>query len=257
MDVNKKSNIRRVEEYFRGELEKIGYEGVIGVADFSGVYHGLMPAQKARLEKISGDRFQDFLENGSIVCIGIAYPEHAIDCINVESGGMIDKDAWNVYAREYHEINGLLNAISKKMADRFGGIPVPATLEGITNEVGNVEEYYGMTISHRVVAEEAGLGWRGKNELILNDRYSCALRFASIITSLPLTRGEPSKASCGACTACLEVCPFLEKKEELKNYRENCRRFINALGLEWDVCGKCIKACYRRGIFKDEFKLRS
>ena len=54
------------------------------------------------------------MKDGSIICIGIAYPEHAIDCIDVRlNDGTVDKDAWNVYAREYHKINSLLNKISE------------------------------------------------------------------------------------------------------------------------------------------------
>jgi epoxyqueuosine reductase len=113
-----------------------------------------------------------------------------------------------------------------------------------------------MTVSHRVVAENAGLGWRGKNELIVNEKFSCALRFASVVTSLPLSHGEKIKASCGECKACLEACAYLGNKEKLENYREDCRRYIVKLGLEREVCGKCIKACYRHSTFSDRFTLR-
>ena len=255
-DMEKEQNFQRIEGYFKEELAKIGYGGVIGVAGFKRVYNDLMPIQRSKLEDICGDLFRNAMKNGAIICMGIAYPEHAIDCIDARSGDTVDKDAWNIYAREYQKLNKLLNIVSKLMANEFGGIPIPATLEGITDKVTHVEEYYGMTVSHRVIAENAGLGWRGKNELSVNKNYSCALRFASVVTDLPLIHGRKDGTSCGVCTACLEVCPFLKNKERLKNYRENCRRYIIALGLEDEVCGKCIKACYRHSIFKDKFKLR-
>jgi len=257
--MEKEQNFQRVKGYFEGKLAKIGYEGIFGVASFQGVYHDLMPIQRSRLEDICGDQFHNLMKNGSIICIGIAYPEHVIDCIGAMSGSMIDIDTWSIYAREYQNLNRLLNTISKCIADQFGGIPILATMEGVADKVTNVRDYYGMTVSHRVIAEYAGLGWRGKNELIVNKNYSCALRFASIITNLPLTQGEKVETSCGACNACLEVCSFLKNKERLKNYRENCRRYIMGLlglGLVDEVCGRCIKACYRDSVFKDTFKLR-
>ncbi len=58
--------------------------------------------------------------------------------------------------------------------------------EEIIEKVDHVSDYYGMVVSHRVVAENAGIGWRGKNQLIVNERYSCAIRLASVILSLPL-----------------------------------------------------------------------
>jgi len=253
--VERRENFQKVKNFFDRKLAEIGYYGIIGAAEFKGVYDALMPVQKAKLEDICGERFHNFIMNGSFICIGIAFPEYAIDCIDARlSDGTIDKDRWNIYADEYNKINGFLNAIAEEIADIFGGIPIQATIEGV--KVKNVKEYYGMTISHRVVAENAGLGWRGKNELIVNEKFSCAIRFASIITDLPLIHGRRVEASCGECNACLEACLFLKNKDKLEDYREHCRKYILELGLKAEVCGKCIKACYRNSIFRGKFKLK-
>jgi hypothetical protein len=184
-----KMNFRGLRNFFDKELGGIGYEGVVGVAEFRRVYYDLMPIQRSKLGDFCHGQFKILMKKGSIICIGIAFPEQVIDCINARSdGGIVDKKAWNVYAMEYHKLNRLLNDISKGIADHFEGIAIPATVEGIA--VRNVEDYYGTTISHRVIAENAGLGWRGKNELIVNENFSCALRFASVITNLPLMHGE-------------------------------------------------------------------
>jgi len=248
-------NTKRIRQFFSNYLEKINYEGVFGVANFANVYDALMPVQQDKLQMVCDSQFPQFMQQGSIISIGVVYPESVIDCINVRHDGKIDKTRWNIYARAYTTLNRLLNEISGTIVDQFGGIPVLATLEGFASEVSHVEEYYSQTISHRMVTEHAGLGWRGKNELIVNDQYSCALRFASIITPLPLLQETYRESLCGDCTACLDACSFLKKKAELDNYRENCRKYINALNLEDEVCGKCIKSCYRQSIFKDQFQL--
>lgn len=253
--VERAHNSRRLGIFFSEKLTEIGYDGVIGVADFKKVYDELMPVQRSKLEDVCSHHFQDLQKNGSIICIGIAYHEHAIDCIDVRlSNGTADKHAWNKYAREYHKLNGFLNAISADISNHFEGVLIPATVEEIA--VKSVEDYYKMTVSHRVIAENAGLGWRGKNELVIHEKFSCALRFASIVTSLPLVHARKVEVSCGNCEACLKVCSFLRNKDELKNYRESCRRYIVQLGLESMVCGKCIKACYRHSIFSNRFRLR-
>jgi epoxyqueuosine reductase QueG len=248
-------NSQRVKTLFSLKLVEIGYDGVIGAAAFKVVHDELNPVQRSRLMDLCGERLQNLRKNGSIICMGIAHPGHVIDCIDVRLGdGTADKDAWNVYAREYHKLNRHLNDISRGLADLFDGISVPATVEGIA--VKNVEEYYGKTVSHRVVAENAGLGWRGKNELIVNERFGCALRFASVIVDLPLIHGRKTESNCGQCEACLEACSFLRNKDRLKDYKESCRRFIGQLGLEGEMCGKCIKACYCHSMFANRFKLR-
>jgi len=141
------------------------------------------------------------------------------------------------------------------MAERIGGISIPATAAGIATEIEHVEKYYPLVVSHRVAAELSGVGWRGKNELIVNPKYSCAIRLASIITDMPLERTEPLQDGCGDCTVCLDACPFLANKDRLENYREQCRRYIVSLGLEHEVCGKCIKACYMESVNRDAFQL--
>jgi len=253
---DEEENMEQILSYFNGELKRINYEGLIGVAAFVDVYNDLMPVQRDRLMDIVGMRARTLMVGGSVLCIGIAYSEHAIDSINVVVDGVVDKGKWNVYAREYQKINGHLDDISEKIADRFDGIAVTATLGGLVEKVEHVSEYYPLTISHRVAAENAGLGWRGKNELIVNERYGCAMRFASIITGLQLPRGKKVDPKCGSCRACLEACAILKNKERLSDFRENCRRFIKSLALSDEVCGKCIKSCYRQSIFKDSFKLR-
>jgi len=250
------ANMGQIRSYFEGELRRIDYEGLIGVAAFASVHDELMPVQGQRLMEVCGDNSLNLIENGSIICIGMAYPEHAIDSINVVVDGVVDKGKWNVYAREYQKINGHLDDIAEKIAHGFGSAAITATLGGLIGKVEHVSEYYPLTISHRVAAENAGLGWRGKNELIVNERYGCAMRFASIITGIRLPRGKRVDPKCGSCRACLEACAILKNKERLSDFRENCRRFIQSLALSDEVCGKCIKSCYRQSIFKDSFKLR-
>ena len=254
--VERAQNFQKAKTFFITELAKIGYDGIIGAASFEKVYNVLSVVQKNRLKALCDERFENLRKNGSVICIGLAYPERAIDCIDAKaSDGTVDKNAWNIYAKEYHRLNGFLNNISRNLADLLDGIFVPATVEGIV--VQSVEEYFKKTVSHRVVAEEAGLGWRGKNELIVNDRFSCALRFASVIVDTPLIHGGKVKLNCGECEACLSVCPILKNKDRLENYRESCRKYIVQLGLEGQVCGKCIKACYRQSIYSNKFKLHN
>lgn len=249
-----KQNFEAVKGFFEQKLAELGRDGVIGTAKFQHVYDDLMPEQQTKLQEISGKQFNSLLKNGSIICIAMAYPESAIDAIDARSSdGTVDKTTWNIYAKEYNALNKALDAVAREIAQRFGGVVIPP-VTGATVE--KVEDYYGKTISHRVVAEHAGLGWRGKNELLVNERLSCALRFASVATLLPLPHGTKLGTNCKDCTACLEVCPILKNKNKLQNYRENCREYISHLGLEADVCGKCIKACYRRSIYKRKFKLK-
>jgi epoxyqueuosine reductase QueG len=253
MDVD--GNSERVRVLLMEEAGRHNLEEVMGVAPFASVYKALMPVQQGRLRELSGDGFDELLRDGSIISIAFAYPEHAVDSIAVGSEGSYDKERWNIYAREYIRLNEALNEASARIASEIGGVAIPATMTGITTKISHVEDYYPLVVSHRVAAEQSGVGWRGKNELIVNPQFSCAIRLASVLTTLPLRRTPPTTMGCGDCHACLDACPILRNKEKLRNYREQCRLYLVHLGLVSDVCGKCVKACYRDSVYRDQFKL--
>ena len=249
-----------IKKFFHNYLESIGETGDIGFAKFERIYDALIPVQQEKLRLITGRRFEMLLDSGSFISIGISYRDPVIDFIDSKDKQEVDYQRWNRYALEYHRLNQILNRVSRLIATRFDGIALSATIGGVIEKVNHVSDYFGMVISHRVVAEKSGIGWRGKNQLTIHDKFSCAIRFASIIVPFSLTWGEESESRCGTCIACEEACSFIRNRDILPDFRENCRRyilFLKSQGIEKDICGKCIKACYQNSNFHNIFSLPS
>ena len=110
-----------------------------------------------------------------------------------------------IYDQVYQTANSLLNELAFKTArhlenDGFYSVPIPAS------QVTDAKNWYG-AISHKAVARMAGLGWQGKNLLLITPQYGSAVRLITILTNASLTIDHPIKNRCGKCTECEKACP--------------------------------------------------
>lgn len=62
-------------------------------------------------------------------------------------------------------------------------------------------------ITERELAAAAGIGWIGKNTLVLNEHEGSFFFIGVILTDLPLAPDPPATDHCGTCTRCLDACP--------------------------------------------------
>src|SRR5579859_1884478 len=134
--------------------------------------------------------------------------------------GWISRYAWG---NDYHEVLWeKLNALVAEMRKRF---PEPFEARA-SADTGPVQE--------RVLAKYAGLGWVGKNTLLLNQKMGSWFFLGTILTDLELTPTVENKESlppdlCGSCTRCIEACPT----DALVNpYVMDARRCIAYLTIE-------------------------
>ncbi len=62
-------------------------------------------------------------------------------------------------------------------------------------------------VMERAWAARSGLGWIGKNSLLLNRTMGSFFFLAELIIDLELEYDGPVKDYCGTCTACMDACP--------------------------------------------------
>lgn len=229
-----------IQKEFKKLCQSHNRKGIIGFSSLEEAR--LLPAQEYYLKrKLSSF---DFSRPATAISVGVFYTPEEIETIPhkwMVKGS--PEDNWNIYARACGELNRILNTIAGCLAGKFGGIAEQATTEGLTQKIKQVEEYYGLCVSHRAFAEKAGLGWRGKSGLIVTPEFGSALRLSTIFVPFEIESVGKEFSGCGDCQACVEICPYL--KDE-KDYRQNCLLRLKKVALQNEVCGICIRVCMEK-----------
>jgi epoxyqueuosine reductase len=82
--------------------------------------------------------------------------------------------------------------------------------ERLQEEVGDIQGRVfvdSAPVMERAWAKKSGLGWVGKNSLLINKTSGSFFFLAEIILDLELEYDGPVKDYCGTCTACMDACP--------------------------------------------------
>jgi len=162
------------------------------------------------------------------------------------------------YLHHYKMLNLLLDQTALKLSlyiqeAGYRALPIPAS---------QIIDWEKQTahLSHKMIALRAGIGWIGRNNLLVHPEFGSKIRLATILTDMPLknppipplTKGGKGgfldRKDCGNCRKCIEACPVSAIKEDFRAWDktaclEKLKYFAKTHNVGQYICGLCVKVC--------------
>ncbi len=160
------------------------------------------------------------------------------------------------YVRVYREYNDRLVEAAHAGAEYLKSLGFAAVAQDF--DYAKPDQNNITKLPHKTVAARAGLGWIGRNCLLVTPEFGGAVRLCSIVTDAPLPLDEPIMESrCGGCHRCVDKCPAhaiqgnlwtpgIARDRLVDHHR--CEQTMYDImekntGERLDFCGRCFAVC--------------
>jgi epoxyqueuosine reductase QueG len=150
------------------------------------------------------------------------------------------------YLHHYKMLNQLLDQTALRISlaiqnEGYSAMPIPAS---------QIVDWQKQTahLSHKMIALRAGIGWIGRNNLLVHDEYGSRIRIATVLTDMPLSTDSPFRGDCGECRRCVSECPVSAIGDTHEGWDktaclEKLKYYSNTYNIGQYICGLCVKVC--------------
>ncbi len=154
-----------------------------------------------------------------------------------------------LYKHIYRQANNLLDRAALLLClwlSQAGHQAIPVPASQILDWEKNLAH-----LSHRQVAEKLGMGFYGRNNLLVAPGFGSRVRLATVLMDWEMEIPGPASGKqlgCGTCQKCVPVCPVSAIHTGPQDFdRSACfgkvKGFEKIRGIGMGICGICVKAC--------------
>jgi epoxyqueuosine reductase QueG len=184
------------------------------------------------------------------LCAGVLEKLDKAICLGVRLSATVLQEISDaptrLYFHHYRTANALMDQLAFKASNfiqkkGFAAVPIPASqILDWQNQRAH--------LSHKHLGALAGLGWIGRNNLLVNKKLGSQFRLVTLLTDMPLKIDKPLKDDCGSCRLCIKVCPVQAIKDNPKEFDhvrcfEKLKEFQKQRLVDQYICGVCVKVC--------------
>jgi epoxyqueuosine reductase len=143
----------------------------------------------------------DILEGArSVICLARRYPRDLERLTDEASDrGLVPSIARYARGRDYHNF---LRKKLRRLAAYLRTLPTPDGREAEARPLCD-----DVPVLERAWAARAGLGFVGKNGMLIVPGQGSFVLLGEVVTTLQLPADDPLEGRCGSCTLCLDACP--------------------------------------------------
>jgi epoxyqueuosine reductase QueG len=151
-----------------------------------------------------------------------------------------------LYLHHYRQLNyrlDMLGYLLSREIEKRGHIALPFAASQLIdwkNQKGH--------ISHKHIGVASGLGWIGRNNLLVHPIFGSHVRYNTVLTDMPLIADTVLNTNCGKCTNCIDKCPAGAISNEPSEFNhmacyDMLTYFKNKRNIGHHICGICVRAC--------------
>ena len=130
-----------------------------------------------------------------VVCVRMDYALQRDNSLNFIDEKDIAYVARYARGRDYHKV---IRKRLQRLADKIQAEAGPLGYRAFVDSAPVLE---------RALAEKAGIGWIGKNTMLINKDAGSWFFLGELFTDLPLPVDTPDLPHCGTCHSCIDACP--------------------------------------------------